>query len=575
VTGELDLVRLLYRADWTRLSLTAEVRGMLDGGVLARQDEAQRWFARAAPPGPAEVQHFRARLLVAPGGRYHAEADGDRDEFNFRNLRAADLPDGFFPPGTHDADHLDASVQTWLRPRYKEMLRPVSLLTGFVLALRGPVTFAGREAHHVVATPSPSAAAITPGLRPLDRVEVLVDAETGILLRREEIFGGQVLRFTEFTSARFGALEAADAARFAPDPESGPAGEAPGRDPFEGFEGIQGFDGAGWQAAKTAVDAAGAVLGTAIRLTPGGSGPSGPGNADDPEAAIPDDDPFPAGWADEDPPPAGLVSDQLLHALTRAGSAPFTGVYHHWTDLSALTADFTSAASRHGWTGISTASRAFSDRAGAVHKASRVRFGTGGRYRIDMLHETGKGNPTSTGCDGEQRWRMYSNRVTVGPAGPLSDHVLAALADASWLLRYQLSGETELTYRGRPAFAVQVEAGDYPALAPTGVMLTGARAIIDAEAGIVLLLVSAQGGRPALRSELGDVTVTSDEDDAAFRFNPPPGLKVVPVSGNLLEEVDVPDAVRTAARTAGQAARAAERGVTAAKGFFDFLRERR
>ncbi len=50
----------------------------------------------------------------------------------------------------------------------------MSLLSGFVLALRGPVTFAGRDAYHVVATPSPSAAVITPGLKPLDRIEVFV-----------------------------------------------------------------------------------------------------------------------------------------------------------------------------------------------------------------------------------------------------------------------------------------------------------------------------------------------------------------------------------------------------------------
>jgi hypothetical protein len=54
-----------------------------------------------------------------------------------------------------------------------------------------------------------------------------------------------------------------------------------------------------------------------------------------------------------------------------------------------------------------------------------------------------------------------------------------------------------------------------------------------------------------------------------------PVRKVVPVGGNLLEEIDVPDAVRTAVHTASQAARAAERSFTATKGFFDALRERR
>jgi hypothetical protein len=417
-------------------------------------------------PGPPEVRHFRASLVVAPGGRYRVQADGDRDEFDFRHLRPGDLPDGLLPPEAADADSGDWGVQTWLTRRYQEMLRPVSLLSGFVLAPGETVSFAGRDACHVVATPSQSAAAIAPGRLPLDRIEALVDTETGILLRREEIFDGQALRFTEFTSVRFGPLDATDAALFTTNPEPGTASSDAGTGDL-----FQGFDGAGWQAAKTAVDAAGAVLGTAIRLTPGGPGASGPADPDDPEAAIPADGPFPAEWATAEDRPSRPVSDRLLQALARGGRVPFTGEFHHWTDLSAMTGEFTSAAARHGWTGVSTATRAFSDRAGTTHKSSRVRFGAGGRYRIDMLRDTGKGNPTATACDGERRWRLYPNRVTVGPAGPDADYVLAALADASWLLRYELSGETELTYAGRPAFAVRAEAGDYPFHLPAGIML--------------------------------------------------------------------------------------------------------
>jgi hypothetical protein len=221
---------------------------------------------------------------------------------------------------------------------------------------------------------------------------------------------------------------------------------------------------------------------------------------------------------------------------------------------------------------VAVAARAFNERAGIMHKASRVRFGAGGRYRTDVLHQTGKNSPAASACDGERRWRLYGNRVTVGPAGPDSDAVLAALADASWLLRHELSGETALTYRGRPTYAVQVTAGEDPVTVSAGTVLGGARVVIDAETGVVLLLVSGFGGRTAVRAELRDVTVTGDEDDTAFQIEAPPGVKVIPVSGNPLEEFNVPDAVRTAAKTADQAARAAERGFTAAKGFFDSLR---
>jgi len=213
MTGELDPVTLLYRADWTRLSLTADVRGMLDYRLLARQNGAQGRILQSIPPGTTGVRHFRARLLVAPGGRYHAQADGDDDEFRpvLAPYRAAPAhaPD----PDAHAPDP-DEGVRTRLTTRYAEMLRPVNLLSGFALAFRGPTTFAGRDALHVVATPSAQAAAISPGLKPLDRIEVFVDAETGILLRREEIFEGQTLRFTELTSARFGPLEAGDAGHF-------------------------------------------------------------------------------------------------------------------------------------------------------------------------------------------------------------------------------------------------------------------------------------------------------------------------------------------------------------------------
>jgi hypothetical protein len=309
-------------------------------------------------------------------------------------------------------------------------------------------------------------------------------------------------------------------------------------------------------------------------MTPGGPsrpGAPGPGQAGDPEAAIPAEDPFPAGWASGDPV-SEPISDRLLQALARSGRVPFTGVFHGWTDLSAMSADFTAEAARHGWTGVAVAARALSDRAGTTHKAARVRFGAGGRYRTDVLHQAGKGTLVASACDGERRWRLYANRVTVGPAAPDSDGVLAALADASWLLRYQLSGETELTYRGRPAYAVRVKAGEDAVSLPVGFVLSGARAVIDAETGVGLLFVSGPGARTAVRAELRDVTVTSEEDDAAFQITAPPGIKVVPVSGNPLEEFNVPDAVHTSAQAAGQAARAAERGLTAAKGFFDSLR---
>ena len=53
-----------------------------------------------------------------------------------------------------------------------------------------------------------------------DRIEVIVDAELGILLRREETFEGQRLTLTELATVMPSPPEAVDPARFAPPPGS-------------------------------------------------------------------------------------------------------------------------------------------------------------------------------------------------------------------------------------------------------------------------------------------------------------------------------------------------------------------
>ena len=80
------VIGLLYRADWTRLSLSATVRSERDGDLARRRLDAVRpaWFR----PGPAgedvagEEQggyHTgRAALLIAPGRRYRLGYLDDR-----------------------------------------------------------------------------------------------------------------------------------------------------------------------------------------------------------------------------------------------------------------------------------------------------------------------------------------------------------------------------------------------------------------------------------------------------------------------------------------------------------------
>jgi hypothetical protein len=69
-------------------------------------------------------------------------------------------------------------------PPLPELFCPSALLSGFTLDVRGPVTADGRDAIVVTATPRRDTVGSRPALH--DRVEVIVDAELGILLRREE-----------------------------------------------------------------------------------------------------------------------------------------------------------------------------------------------------------------------------------------------------------------------------------------------------------------------------------------------------------------------------------------------------
>jgi hypothetical protein len=558
MTGEPDLVTLLYRADWTTLSLTAEVHDTTDWGLRYRQARAHlpRWLGSDDEvPVPEGVGEFRGRLLVAPGGRYRVETDRRDDPEH------ADPEPAEFDPG--------AGVHTRLTDPYAAMLRPVELLTGFVLLVREPLTVSGREAFDVVATPRPRGAAkMEP---PLDRVEVVVDAGAGILLRREETFEGQRLRLTELTDVRFGPLAPEDAGLFPPgtddsdDERKSAAADAAGR----------AFDSTGWMAARTAVNAAGAVLGTAVRLSPRRHSADADG---DRESQMPRDEPFPAGWPAEDAPAASPISDELLHVLYRSGSALFTGTLHYWADADVLADWFRSAGGRSGWGGAAMLPEAVIDRSGSTHQVWRVRIGSGGRYRVDYLVSPGKKRkPVTAACDGEQRWRVYRDRVAVGPAVPV-DREISNMVDASPLLGYDLAGETEVTFGGRRAFAVHVaesehQRADSPTVPVPGA-LPGARVIVDAELGTLLLTVTRLNGKFAFRCEFRDVVpvAASGDDDGAFRVDIPPGMRVVRERGDLLDEAGAPESVKTVLRSAGDAARVAGTGVAAAKSFLDSLR---
>ena len=94
MVDEPDLVALLYRADWTRLSLSAQVHEVVDWalkreiGKPAGPASCSLIKIEDLPPMERDPYEHRARLRVAPGGRYRIDIlpaaseseDGDGDE---------------------------------------------------------------------------------------------------------------------------------------------------------------------------------------------------------------------------------------------------------------------------------------------------------------------------------------------------------------------------------------------------------------------------------------------------------------------------------------------------------------
>jgi hypothetical protein len=225
--------------------------------------------------------HFgRGALLIAPGGRFRQESgdeppgqvngsDGERGWMWYRP--------GLAPPAW-------VPVAADLAPPFPELFCPSELLSGLTLEMPGPVMACGRNALVVVATPRADVGHV-PRLRLVlfDRLEMIVDAELGILLRREERFEGQRLSLTELTFVVLDPAEAADSTRFAPPPGSHISQEI-------GESLRQTFGGPGWERAKTAAGLAAGGLGAVIRFAP-----RRPGHQDNLEAAMP-----PAGPAAHD-----------------------------------------------------------------------------------------------------------------------------------------------------------------------------------------------------------------------------------------------------------------------------------
>ncbi len=457
MTGDPDVIGLLQRADWTRLSISARVN---DGSTV----------------------------LVAPGRRYREQTaegitgcDGDH---------AWTLP----PWAADGTEHWAGGPE----PPLRTLLCPSWLLRNSRLEVRGPVRACGREGLDVVVTARESLRDVTAAARSrIGRTEAIVDAELGILLRVSRADGRPAPRVTELVSLNVNPV--IDAAQFTP---------PPGSRVGESLRAAQGAGDPVLQAWQAAAGIAAGGLGAWHRYSPFGRGRS-PADA---EAAMPRDDPAP-----EESPDGRLAGpaagDDVLHLLHGSGTAAFAATLHQWLDPGALLAKVPDAVRRTGFGGLASA---LGEPAAAPHLVSSLRIGGPGRYQIDHRYDPARG-PKTIACDGRRRWRVYRYRVTAGPAQPLPSD-LADLADASWLLECRLADGTLVMAGDRPAYRVNVARGDAPW--SVSLMFSPAVAVVDAELGILLSLTSYFADQPVRRYELRDIASSASPGDFRVQLPP-------------------------------------------------------
>jgi len=139
-----------------------------------------------------------------------------------------------------------------------------------------------------------------------------------------------------------------------------------------------------------------------------------------------------------------------------------------------------------------------------------------------------------------------------------------------------MSGARDITYRGRAARQLRVTRGPGTEYKAGPLTYFPADAIVDAETGCLLRLISYIGDAPSAWWELDDLsTEPVDPDD--FRVHVPPGTRVVEETGNPITDAaaGIPGLAGIAARTAFETVHRTASAVSAARSFLDDLRGRR
>lgn len=598
-----DPLLLLYRADWTKWCLSAEVVARRNRRMSAQLTDRLAADMRRRSGGmipfaasvlsavklpaddhaPGEWAQASRRLLIAPGGRYRFEPQAGRQATG-RADRAGDDEGDWIRLIVSDgrlcwvirADEADQSVADLARPPFTDIVRPTWLMHQLRLTTTGTTEIAGRTALQVRGTPRLPVDRWALLAALIDRVDIVIDAELGLVLRHETVFDGQVVSSQEVADLVINPSAATDPASFLP--EHGIDIDEDGMGPPVSHRYWRGGDDepdAQIDKRRMALSLArGAVYLAARQLARPQAAPAQPpgGQDKDAEAAMPQAPPPAPGPAPATPGSRRPVSDAVLHLIADTGMAPLTmtAQVHHWLDggLARRSVAGLAAWDGHDGPGTSGLLGAQEDslfRMHDSHRTARLTLAMPDRYRIDFEREDRPGHPLTMACDGQRLRKVYRNRVVASPPLPLPTDFVR-LVDPAWLLRdWPLSEAGEETVNGRRAIRLIAERP--PVRTDRWSRGSGDTALIalaiDAELGIVVRQVSYLDGKPVSRYELRDVQPREVIDIAEFGQGIAPDLPVMHTGGEPIGDLDLPPS----ARAVGQATTELVNGARSAFGW--------
>lgn len=475
------------------------------------------------------------QLLVAPGGRYRLEDSND----------ALDLSDGEHS-WTIDGGAVHRGLGSPGR-HFHGLLTPHWLIASYELQIVGTEVAGDRAAIRVTGIPRPPATRRPRRFDLLDSVEVLVDAELGILLQSRQVFEGETRESAELRDLRLSPPEAGMAGLFVPPPDV-PVDE---EEPFAGFEPPSG---AGWEVAGAAAGAAANALGFAVRHAPRRKTAW---SADDEEPDMPASAVLPAdAWEEGEPP-----DDQTVILLHRTGlSAPaLTADVHEWIDAAPLIEKFKALQGKlpgplDGIFGPDSVWNALGERAAETKRAHRIAglaVRMPAQYRLDYISGDWNKAYKAIACDGEHTTKLFDDRVATGPAKPLEAR-LARMLDPAWLLNgWRLAVIGRESIAGRDAIHLRATASRTAPSTPND-RQPRSDLLLDAELGILLRTTTYVGDRPATRTELRDLRPLDAQ--TSFRIEPSSRQRSVTDSGGPFGDRNLPRPAEAAATAATFAA---------------------